>query len=234
MPTSPPIRCGICTKSSLAIVLEKPALLGARFDHYLEVVALHCGYRIEAAQAHLEVGFERMAEPLLNAGLLDQKGFIVLREALDRGASEADTIDELFEVHRRAAADLAEASESPAPARRERSLRRAVDYIEQHYAEALSLKQVARVAGFNPSYFSELFAKREKVPFEQYLRARRLERAKELLLIGKLDVTRVAKLTGFNSSQYLRAFSVLPSASCRANFAMGARQRADESPHRNR
>ena len=97
------------------IVLEKPALLGARFDHYLEVVALHCGYRIEAAQAHLEVGFERMAEPLLNAGLLDQKGFIALREALDRGASEADTIDDLFEVHRRAAADLQKPRRAPRP-----------------------------------------------------------------------------------------------------------------------
>ena len=40
------------------------------------------------------------------------------------------------------------------------------------------------------------------MPFEQYVRALRLERAKQLLSSTELNATRVAELSGFNSSQY--------------------------------
>jgi AraC-like DNA-binding protein len=38
--------------------------------------------------------------------------------------------------------------------------------------------------------------------FEQYLRGLRLERAKQLLASTRLQVSRVAELSGFNSLQY--------------------------------
>jgi AraC-like DNA-binding protein len=180
----------------------RPDLLPARFDRYLEAVAAHSGYRSDAARGHLEAGFERIAAPLLASGAIDKKSFVALGDVLERSSSEAGTIAELFAAYRRAVLDVSDAVRKPVQARQDRSLRSAVDHIHQHYAERLSLKTVARVAGFAPSHFSKLFIRRERVPFEQYVRTLRLERAKQLLADTDLDAARVADLSGFRTPQY--------------------------------
>jgi AraC-like DNA-binding protein len=189
------------------VVEERPGLLAARFDRYLEAVAVHCGYRLEPARAQLDIGFERVTDALTGTGALDAKSFAALCDALDRSAGAARTIGELFAAYRTAIADASDAVLRPVPARHDRSMRGAIDYIRQHYSEKLSLKQVARVAGFYPSYFSELFKERERVTFEAYVARLRLERAKQLLASTEMDVTRVAELSGFRSLSYFcRAF----------------------------
>ena len=185
-----------------SIVEERPGLLAARFDRYLEAVAVTCGYRIEPARAQLEVGFERVTEALTSTGALDPKSFAALSEALDRSAGAARTMSELFAAYRSAIADATEAVLRPVPARHDRSLRSAIDYIRQHYSEKLSLAKVARIAGFYPSYFSELFKERERITFEGYVARLRIARAKQLLGNTELDVTRVAELSGYRSLSY--------------------------------
>jgi AraC-like DNA-binding protein len=202
-------------RRELGTVEERPDLLRGRFDRYLEAVAVHCAYRIDPARAHLEVGFERMAEALANRGAFDEKSMGAMRDGLDRAAAAARTVDELFGAYRRAAADVVDAVQRPVPSRRDRSLRRAIDYIHQHYTEALRLEGVARVAGFAPRHFSKLFILRERMPFVDYVARLRLERAKQLLIGTDLDATRVADLCGWRSSQYFcrvfrRAMGVTP------------------------
>jgi AraC-like DNA-binding protein len=185
-----------------AKVEESPSLLGARFDRYVEAVALHCGYRLESARRELDAGFERVADPLLSSGGLDVKSFDALCETLDRGAREARTMGDLSAVYRRAVVDVAEAVERPAAARRDRSLRRALDYIHQHYTEPLALSKVARVSGFAPYYFSHLLREREKMTFADYVTRLRIERSRQLLADTELSVGRVSELSGFRSAQY--------------------------------
>ena len=188
-------------------VEEHPDELPARFDRYVEAVAAHCGYRLEPIRAHLDVGFERIAQPLIDGGALDEKGLIDLQEALDRAAKVARTTDDLLAAYRVAVADLSNAAKEPALARLDRNLRRAIDHIHQHYAEPLRMKKLARLSGISPSYFSELFRKREGMTFEHYLSGLRIERAKQLLTSTDLGVGRIARLAGFNSAPYFsRAF----------------------------
>jgi AraC-like DNA-binding protein len=191
-------------RSALAENVElRPAELRARFERYMEVLGAECRYRLDAMRAQLDFGFERLTDPLLQRGTLETKSYLALREHLTRSAAAASTAAELFEAYRRAVADISDAVEHPAQARRGRSLRSALEYVDRHYAEDLSLKQVARVAGFTPTHFSLLFKQRERVSFSQYLIALRLERAQQLLLNTDLDLVRVAELTGFRTSQYL-------------------------------
>jgi two-component system response regulator YesN len=130
-----------------------------------------------------------------------------MRDGLDRAAEAARNVSELFAAYRRAAADLSEAVKRPPSARRDRHLRGALQYIHQHYSEPLSRTSVARVAGFAPGYFSELFKQRERKTFEEYLAALRVERAKQLLEGTDLDARRVGELSGFSTPQYFsRAF----------------------------
>jgi AraC-like DNA-binding protein len=196
---------------------ERADSLPARFDRYLEAVALRCGYRLEPARAHLEAGFERVAEALLQGGALDPKSFLFMSEGLERQAQEARTVDELFTAYRHVVRSLSDAVRRPVPARRSRSLQRAVEYIHKHYRESLGLVAVAKVAGFAPNYFSALFKRREGMTFERYVRQLRIERAKQLLASTELDVQRVAQLSGFATRQYLarmfrRSLGVTPLA----------------------
>ena len=81
-------------------------------------------------------------------------------------------------------------------------MRKAAEYVRHHYTEPIDFGRVARMAGFAPAYFSQLFRKQEGVPFEKYVRALRLERAKRLLTSTQVPVARVAALSGFSSPQY--------------------------------
>jgi two-component system response regulator YesN len=184
-------------------VEEHPEQLGARFERYLESVATASGLRLETARGQLESGFERMADPLLRSGALDPKSFETFVAVLDRSAERARTLNDLLAAYRGVVADIERAMLRPVSARRDRSLRRAVEYIREHYAEPLSSERVARVAGFTRTYFSKLFHDHERMTFEDYVRALRMERAKQLLIDTDLDVRRVAELSGFSSSQYL-------------------------------
>jgi AraC-like DNA-binding protein len=183
-------------------VEERPDLLGARFDRYVEAVVAQCGHALDASRGHLDAGFEWMAGVLLRRGTLDERSFGALGESLERAAGEARTLGELTAAYRRAVDDVSEAVRRPVPARQDRSVRHAVAYIEQHYAEPLRLQTVARVAGLAPVYFSKVFKRTEATTFEQYVRRLRIERAKQFLTNTGLSTARVAEMTGFSSAQY--------------------------------
>ncbi len=79
---------------------------------------------------------------------------------------------------------------------------RAVRYIELHYAENLTLAQVARNVYLSPSYLSTLFRKTMGLPFSEYLTNVRISEAKRQLSRGWESVTEVAYAVGFDSQSY--------------------------------
>jgi AraC-like DNA-binding protein len=173
-----------------------------RFEQYVDAVAEHCGYRFEAIRAHLEAGFDQAAEALLATGTLQQKGHLATCEALDHAARNAFTLTELVDAYRRAISDLVALARHPARATQDRNLSRAINFIHQHFTERLTLTQVARVAGFAPGYFSQLFQRREKMTLDRYVRQLRIERAKQLLKGTDLSAERVSQLSGFSLRPY--------------------------------
>jgi two-component system response regulator YesN len=183
-------------------VEQQPSTLSARFERYLQAIAVRCAHQLEAARAHLEVGFEQLAQALVRSGALDEKSSNALSVSLERAAGEAGSMSDLFAAYQRAVSDLADAMSRPVPARRDRSLRRALEYIDQHYTEPLRLEKVARLAGYARQHFAELFLERERMGFAVYVSRLRLERAKRLLIDTDLSVTRVAELSGYASVTY--------------------------------
>jgi AraC-like DNA-binding protein len=180
-----------------------PSGLPARFDRFVEVVALRCGHRLDPVRAHLEAGFGRIVEGLSRSGAMEAKGQKSLVSRIDRDASEAATVSDLFATYRRAVEDIADAESRPVAARHERSLRRAEEYMREHYAEPLSLGRVAQEAGFAPNYFSALFHDEQRVTFAGYLLKLRIERAKQLLAGTQLNLQRIAQLCGLSTRHYL-------------------------------
>lgn len=76
------------------------------------------------------------------------------------------------------------------------------DYIEEHYAEPLSLETVAELVQLNPVYLSHLFKKIKKVKFSDYLNDVRLKNAMQLLKNTSLRINEVAFNVGYNDARY--------------------------------
>lgn len=86
-------------------------------------------------------------------------------------------------------------------------IRRALQYMSDHYHEHLELEQVASFAGLSPSYFSTLFRQTLGVSFREHLNRIRVEESKRLLLTGRYSLADIAVSMGFpDQSYYCKVF----------------------------
>lgn len=185
------------------VTLERPADLPLRFDSYLAAVATRSGFSPETSRLELALCFERVADELALSSTLDAKTFSTMRRTLEQRTTDARSTHEVLSAYRSVMQDISNALCRPVPARQDRHLYSAIDYIRRNLAGPLTLKRVSRVAGFAPTYFSELFAKKQQTTFERYLFSLRLDRAKQLLSGTELSATRIAELSGFRTPQHL-------------------------------
>lgn len=87
--------------------------------------------------------------------------------------------------------------EPPTAGRRDPRITRAVDLIEQSYAEPLTLEALARAASMSRFHFSRLFHQQVGMSPHQYLLQRRIKQAARLLRSGEHNVTEAAMRVGF-------------------------------------
>ncbi len=78
----------------------------------------------------------------------------------------------------------------------------ALEYIDGHLEQKLSLQSVSGRVGLSPNYFSSLFKKEMDVSFVDYVTQKRVERAREMLMNTDLKTWEVAERTGFVSDSY--------------------------------
>ena len=84
------------------------------------------------------------------------------------------------------------------------------NYINEHFAEDLTLEEVASLAGFSKYHFSRLFKMYTDTSFYKFLNQKRIDHAKSLLADPSLTVLEVATQSGFASlSAFLRMFKQL-------------------------
>lgn len=82
------------------------------------------------------------------------------------------------------------------------SIVEAVDYINAHFSQPLTLGQMARRVHMSEHYFSGIFSRVMHMPFSRYVQERRLSQAGMLLKTTDRSVTEVAMMTGFGSVSY--------------------------------
>ena len=90
-------------------------------------------------------------------------------------------------------------------------LRAVVEYIEEHLDADPSLEQLAAVAGLSPYHFARQFKAATGLPPHQFVIARRVERARQLLQAGTdVSLAEVAAEVGFcDQSMFTRHFKRL-------------------------
>jgi AraC-like DNA-binding protein len=83
----------------------------------------------------------------------------------------------------------------------------ALDYIETHLEEELTLEQVAAAAGFSKYHFHRIFLEQVGASVTDYSRSRRLAGASALLLYTSEDIIQIAFRSRFESQEaFTRAF----------------------------
>ncbi len=86
-------------------------------------------------------------------------------------------------------------------------LRRAVEYIDAHLDQNLSLSQIAEIIGMSPYHFSRALKKSTGLAPHAYVVRQRIERAKQLLVETNLPIIDIALRVGFvNQSHFSTKF----------------------------
>lgn len=75
-------------------------------------------------------------------------------------------------------------------------------YIARHYAQNITLEQLAKEACLTPTYFSKLFKQETGCGFLEYLQSVRIENAKTLLRDTKMRVRDIAETVGYKDLKY--------------------------------
>ena len=86
-------------------------------------------------------------------------------------------------------------------------LRRAIDYINEHLDQNLTLTAIADAVRMSPNYFATLFKQSTGLTPHQYVMKCRIEKAKQLLRHPELALVEICQDVGFTSqSHFTRVF----------------------------
>jgi AraC family transcriptional regulator len=96
-------------------------------------------------------------------------------------------------------------------------LARAIEYVEAHFREPLRLADVARASGLSPRRLVRLLRTSCRCTLADYVRRRRVEYARRLLLQTKSSIAQIAAAAGFADHAHLtrsfrRYLGTVPSA----------------------
>lgn len=83
-----------------------------------------------------------------------------------------------------------------------RQVRKIKEYIERHIEEKLTMADICRYINYSPSSLCALFREAENDTLLHYVNARKIERAKELMLSGEESVAAIAARLAFDTPQY--------------------------------
>ncbi len=89
---------------------------------------------------------------------------------------------------------------STVPTKEQTFARSVIEYVEQHFSEGLTSKEVAEIFSYDHSYFCRKFKKIFSQSFGDYLNGYRVSKAKEMLSCSL--VSKVATDCGFDSISY--------------------------------
>lgn len=89
-----------------------------------------------------------------------------------------------------------------------------LDYIDTHYSENITLEEAAGIANFSKFYFTRLFKQYTNQTFYDYLSAKRIRAAEQMLIVPNLPITEISLKSGFSSlSSFNRTFKRLKGCS---------------------
>lgn len=81
-------------------------------------------------------------------------------------------------------------------------MRKAINYIDEHYTQSLSLEDVCRISTLSKTYFCYLFKLITRKTFVEYITERRIQGAMRLLEDTDCSIQTVSEQTGFHDAAH--------------------------------
>lgn len=81
-------------------------------------------------------------------------------------------------------------------------IKEAVNYIEQHYYEPITVEQMAASCNLNRSYFTRLFKKATQDSPQNFLIKYRMTKASEFLKVTNYSIGKISELVGYPNQLY--------------------------------
>ena len=115
-----------------------------------------------------------------------------------------DRIQSLQEIRQKIIEMVMEcvSTESVADANARSKIQMAIGYIQEHFAENLTVNVLAEHYGMSPNYFSSMFKKEMSRSAVNYITELRINQARELLYHSELSVVDISNKVGYEDSQY--------------------------------
>ena len=115
---------------------------------------------------------------------------------------EIEDIEELAEKGNSCIAELFAGGVEEVPEGISSAVKKALEFIREHYEEPISLQDAADAAEVNPAYLSYLFKQEMEIGFSNYVQELRIDCAKKLLSGTNCKVKDVALRSGFGDYHY--------------------------------
>lgn len=115
---------------------------------------------------------------------------------------QARTMTETFQILKRYAVKLAVHAESASGTSRSAVAQKIQNYLEEHYAEQISLKDVADYVGLSQGHVCRVLKSETNDTFVNLLNKIRIGKAREMLMAHKYKVYEVAEAVGFTNYAY--------------------------------
>lgn len=125
-----------------------------------------------------------------------------LKEFLFASVNQCHSITKLKELLKQNLGDYLTMSLKILETESTRPIRQAKQYVDDNYAEKITLEDIADIVELNPVYFSVLFKKETGMNFSAYLVNVRMEMAKKMLREGNETIAAVAEKVGYKDSRY--------------------------------
>ena len=113
-----------------------------------------------------------------------------------------EKIEEFREKGNSCISELFAGGEDVVPEGISAAVKKALEFIREHYEEQISLQDAADAAEVNPAYLSYLFKQEMKIGFSNYVQELRIDCAKKLLSGTNCRVKDVALRSGFGDYHY--------------------------------
>lgn len=95
-----------------------------------------------------------------------------------------------------------------------RRIQTAMDYIDQHITDDLTLRELSAVANMSTSYFSQLFKELNGFSAWDYIISKRVDQAQKLLISSNESIYNIALQSGFNNTtNFYKAFKKITGVS---------------------
>ncbi|MBQ6503732.1 MAG: helix-turn-helix transcriptional regulator [Flexilinea sp.] len=127
---------------------------------------------------------------------------MTLTDMYFQAVEAADSFQELTDITITMQSDFVNRVHKIKNDRYSKPIRNLVDYIDLHLEENILLETVAGEFGYSEYYLTKKFKKETGVTFKEYIRDRRLERAKEYLGDRSLSIFDISMKLKFTSQSY--------------------------------